>query len=88
VIRLNWQLAFAPRGVLEYVVDHELCHLRERSHGVGYWRLVRGCSWIIRGRKGFAVHLIMHGSPATFRMDAPFARMHEESSYSLPLGGR
>lgn len=42
VIRLNWQLIFAPRAVLEYAVVHELCHLRDRSHGESFWRLVRG----------------------------------------------
>jgi predicted metal-dependent hydrolase len=53
VIRLNWQLAFAPRGVLEYVVVHELCHLRERSHGAAFWRLVRGVLPDYEGRKGW-----------------------------------
>jgi predicted metal-dependent hydrolase len=53
VIRLNWQLAFAPRGVLEYVVVHELCHLRERSHGESFWRLVRGVLPDYEARKGW-----------------------------------
>lgn len=40
-ININWQLIFAPRAVLEYAVAHELCHLRERSHGPEFWQLVR-----------------------------------------------
>lgn len=36
-IAINWTLIFAPRLVLEYVVVHELAHLRERSHGPEFW---------------------------------------------------
>lgn len=40
VISLNWRLMAAPRPIYEYVVVHELCHLRERNHGARFWRLV------------------------------------------------
>jgi predicted metal-dependent hydrolase len=40
VIHLNWRLIFAPPAVFEYVVVHELCHLRVRHHGREFWRLV------------------------------------------------
>ncbi len=40
IVNLNWQLVFAPIPVLEYAVVHELCHLKERSHGPEFWRLV------------------------------------------------
>lgn len=36
-ILINWHLIFAPRKVLEYVVVHELAHLRFRSHGREFW---------------------------------------------------
>ena len=36
-IVINWHLIFAPRKVLEYVVVHELAHLRHRSHGPEFW---------------------------------------------------
>jgi len=39
-INLNWRLIFAPRAVFEYVVVHELCHLRVRNHQSAFWRLV------------------------------------------------
>ncbi|WP_420125873.1 M48 family metallopeptidase [Longimicrobium sp.] len=39
-ININWQLVFAPRAVLEYAVVHELCHLKERSHGPDFWTLL------------------------------------------------
>lgn len=40
VINLNWRLILAPPAVLDYVVVHELCHLRERNHQPPFWRLV------------------------------------------------
>jgi hypothetical protein len=39
-INLNWLLALAPEPVLEYVVVHELCHLRERNHAPAFWSLL------------------------------------------------
>lgn len=36
-ITINWHLVFAPRKVLEYVVAHELAHLRHRTHGKDFW---------------------------------------------------
>jgi len=39
-INLNWLLAFTPPTVLEYVVVHELCHIRHRNHSQDYWDLV------------------------------------------------
>jgi len=36
-VLINWHLIFAPRKVLEYVVAHELAHLRHRSHGREFW---------------------------------------------------
>ena len=40
-ILINWHLIFAPRKVLEYVVAHELAHLRHRSHGPAFLGFVR-----------------------------------------------
>ena len=37
---LNWRLILAPPPVFEYVVVHELCHLREPNHQAPFWRLV------------------------------------------------
>ena len=39
-ININWLLALAPEPVLEYVVVHELCHIRERNHSLAFWSLV------------------------------------------------
>ena len=40
VVNLNWRLILAPPAIFEYVVVHELCHLRHRHHQPPFWRLV------------------------------------------------
>lgn len=39
-INLNWLLAFAAPEVLDYVLFHELCHIRHRNHSPDFWSLV------------------------------------------------
>ena len=41
IIHLNWRLVFAPTKVLEYIIVHELCHLKEFNHTKSFWRLVK-----------------------------------------------
>ena len=38
VIRVHWRLIQAPSAALEYVVAHEVTHLRHRNHGPAFWR--------------------------------------------------
>lgn len=40
VINLNWRLILAPVDVFDYVVVHELCHLRHRHHQPPFWQAV------------------------------------------------
>lgn len=42
-ININWFLIFAPSGVLEYVIVHELAHLIHRNHGIRFWQKVAKC---------------------------------------------
>lgn len=39
-IRLNWRLLQAPPHLINYVVCHELAHLKEMNHSVKFWAVV------------------------------------------------
>lgn len=39
-ININWLLIIAPPEILEYVVVHELCHIKVRNHSAHFWALV------------------------------------------------
>ncbi len=39
-INLSSRLLFAPRDVLDYVIIHELSHLKEMNHSPRFWKIV------------------------------------------------
>jgi predicted metal-dependent hydrolase len=45
-ISLNWRLIQMPPEVSDYVILHELMHLRQPNHSRKFWREVAGvCPW-------------------------------------------
>jgi predicted metal-dependent hydrolase len=36
----NWRLLLAPEEILDYVIWHEVCHLKVMDHSPRFWRLV------------------------------------------------
>jgi predicted metal-dependent hydrolase len=39
-ISINWLLLLAPVDIMEYVVVHELCHIRVKNHSPQFWAFV------------------------------------------------
>ncbi len=43
VLAFSWRVILAPPSVLDYLVAHEVAHLREMNHSPRFWALVRKC---------------------------------------------
>jgi predicted metal-dependent hydrolase len=56
-ITLNWRLVLMPDQVRDYVLIHELMHLRRLDHSPGYWRLVEAaCPEYREARAWLRIH--------------------------------
>ncbi len=40
IIRFNWKIIMAPVSIIDYIVVHELCHLKIKNHSNDFWKLV------------------------------------------------
>ncbi|HEU0051050.1 MAG TPA: SprT family zinc-dependent metalloprotease [Patescibacteria group bacterium] len=39
-LNFNFKILYLPEPLVDYLIVHELCHLREMNHGSRFWRLV------------------------------------------------
>lgn len=39
-LNFNYRITFLPRGLANYLIVHELCHLKEFNHSRKFWNLV------------------------------------------------
>lgn len=58
-LSFSWRLVMAPPFVLDYVVAHEVAHLRELNHEPKFWRLVDG---LVSHRQEAQTWLDEHGA--------------------------
>lgn len=40
IVRINWHIIMSPMSLIDYVVAHELCHLKHKNHSHDYWKLL------------------------------------------------
>ena len=40
-VHLNWRVIMLPPDIIDYVIVHELCHLKELNHSKEFWMLVK-----------------------------------------------
>lgn len=62
VIMINWRIVMAPMRIIDYVVVHEMAHLRYPDHSEDFWRYVRSVLPDYESRKEW---LRIHGPTLT-----------------------
>ncbi len=40
-LSFNWRMLLVPPSAMDYLIYHELAHLKEMNHSIRFWRLVR-----------------------------------------------
>jgi predicted metal-dependent hydrolase len=58
----NWRLLLAPEEILDYVVEHEVCHLEVMDHSPRFWALLGSR---VPGWRAHAAWLRRYGSTLT-----------------------
>ena len=67
ILMFSWRLVMAPPHVQDYVVGHEVAHLRHMNHGQAFWALV---AQLTPHKRAATLWLGAHG-PGLMRMGAP-----------------
>jgi predicted metal-dependent hydrolase len=57
-LSFSWRLILAPRHVIDYVVAHEVAHLKELNHGPRFWKLTAELTRDVEGARAW---LNQHG---------------------------
>lgn len=39
-LNFSYKILYLPAELQDYIIIHELCHLKEHNHGAGFWALV------------------------------------------------
>lgn len=50
-INYNWRVALAPDYVIDYLISHEVAHLKHQDHSKDFWNCVKGlCPEYLKGK--------------------------------------
>jgi len=60
-LNFNYKIVHLPEELVDYIVVHELCHLREHNHGPQFWKLVEAILPDYKERKA-ALHNVSRGA--------------------------
>lgn len=52
-VSYNWKIIFAPPEVIDYVILHEIIHLKESSHSAKFWGLIMRVCPKYKSHKGW-----------------------------------
>jgi predicted metal-dependent hydrolase len=63
-LAFSWRLVMAPGWVLDYVVAHEVAHLRELNHSPQFWQVLAG----LTPHRDAAVAWLKENGPALLRV--------------------
>ncbi len=58
-LNFNWKIIMAPMRIVDYVIVHELCHLRYHDHSPDFWKQI---GLLIRDFKDKKEWLRVHGA--------------------------
>lgn len=60
-LNFNYRIALLPADLVDYVVVHELCHLKEFNHSKSFWSLVATAmpDYIARKKKLKAMNIML-----------------------------
>lgn len=67
-VNYNWRIIMAPTEIIDYLVVHELCHIKVPNHSAAFWQLV-GQS--ISDYKGCRLWLRQNGAILTRLLSKP-----------------
>ena len=40
-LNFNWKIAMAPLGIIDYIIAHEIAHLKDATHSEKFWKEVQ-----------------------------------------------
>ncbi|HII02663.1 TPA: M48 family metallopeptidase [Methanosarcinaceae archaeon] len=40
-LRFNWRVVMAKMSIIDYVIVHELCHMKHKNHSKAFWNDVQ-----------------------------------------------